>query len=218
MSSAELSKAVEENAGLIARAAKGFYGRGDPKDIYQTACLGFVKAFRTYDAAKGASFSTYAFIAMTGEIKHALRDSGAVKVSRALLENHAKAAEAQRRLASLSPSPRLSEIAREAGLSLEETAEAISLPTIMSLEQNSENAPALSDVLPCPNDEEGLLDKISLCRAVSLLSPKQKAVISMRYYRGLTQRVCAGMLGLSQTQISRIERTAIRELRKKLDD
>ena len=208
---------VQENAGLIWSVAKRFFGRGvDPEDLYQLGCLGFLKAVANFDLNYGTQFSTYAVPKISGEIRRFLRDDGTVKVSRGLKERAASVrATREKLIVDLGREPTLSELSELLGLLPEEIAEAeAATGDAESIQkQTGEDGFSLEDVLSDTQTEERLVEHIALHEAISQLDERQKAVISLRYFHGLTQEQIAGILGVSQVQVSRIEKKAIIQLR-----
>ncbi|MEQ2456097.1 sigma-70 family RNA polymerase sigma factor [Flavonifractor hominis] len=214
------TRLIEENAGLIWSIVRRYYGRGtDPEDLYQLGCMGFLKAVRGFDPAFGCQFSTYAVPKIAGEIRRFLRDDGAVKVSRGLKERAGTIRQARERLAAqLGREPALSELAAETGLEVEEiaAAEEASLP-VASLQMESGDGFTLESVLGSDGMEESIVEREALLTAVAALPERERQVIVLRYFRELTQERAARILGVSQVQVSRIERRAMEHLRRKLE-
>ena len=211
---------MEENAGLIWSVVRRYYGRGtDPEDLYQLGCLGFLKAVRGFDPAFGCQFSTYAVPKIAGEIRRFLRDDGAVKVSRSVKERALTIRQARDRLThALGREPTLSELSAETGLESEDiaAAEEASLP-VASLQMETGDGFTLESVLGDGGMEEAVVEREALRTAVASLPDRERQVILLRYYKGLTQDRAARVLGVSQVQVSRIERKAVEHLRHKLD-
>ena len=211
------SQLVEENAGLIWSIARRYFGRGvDPEDLYQLGCLGFLKAIEGYDPAFGTQFSTYAVPKIAGEIRRFLRDDGAIKVSRSLKERAAAIKMARQRLTGQwNREPTLSELSRELDLTVEEIAEAeTATAAAESIHRESgEDGFTLEDVLTEGSMEERLVEQISLREAIAKLPERERMVIDLRYFHGLTQDRAARILGVSQVQVSRIEKKALQALR-----
>lgn len=210
---------LEENSGLVWSVVRRYFGRGvDPEDLYQLACLGFVKAVRGFDPAFGCQFSTYAVPKIAGEIRRFLRDDGAVKVSRGLRELGGSIRQAKDRLQlTLGREPTLSELAAETGLEPEEiaAAETANAP-VSSLQMDLGGGLTLEQVMGDEGMEEGVIERLDLRRAVASLSPRERQVIELRYFRGLTQDKTAKILNVSQVQVSRIEKKAMAALRERL--
>ena len=212
---------MEENAGLIWSVVRRYYGRGtDPEDLYQLGCLGFLKAVRGFDPAFGCQFSTYAVPKIAGEIRRFLRDDGAVKVSRGVKERAGTIRQARDRLShTLGREPTLSELAAETGLEPEDiaAAEEASLPVASLQMEAGEDGFTLESMLGTDGMEEGVVERLALRGAIDALPERERQVIFLRYYKNLTQDKTAKVLGVSQVQISRIERKAMEHLRKELE-
>ena len=211
----------EENAGLIWSVVRRYYGRGaDPEDLYQLGCLGFLKAVRGFDPAFGCQFSTYAVPKIAGEIRRYLRDDGAVKVSRGVKERAAAIRQARDRLShALGREPTLSELSAETGLEAEDiaAAEEANLPVASLQMEAGEDGFTLESMLGTDGMEEGVVERLALRGAIDALPERERQVIFLRYYKNLTQDKTAKVLGVSQVQISRIERKAMEHLRKELE-
>ena len=214
------ARILEENAGLIWGIVRRYYGRGvEPDDLYQLGCLGFLKAVRGVDPAFGCQFSTYAVPKIAGEIRRFLRDDGAVKVSRGIKERGGAIRQAREKLsAQLGREPTLSELAGETGLSPEDiaTAEEANQP-VASLQMETGDGLTLESLLGQESFEEDVLERETLRRAVSALPDRERQVVLLRYYRGFTQDRTARVMGVSQVQISRMERRAMERLRRALE-
>lgn len=212
---------LEENAGLIWSIVRRYYGRGvDPEDLYQLGCLGFLKAVRGFDTAYGCQFSTYAVPKIAGEIRRFLRDDGAVKVSRGVKERGMAIRMARDRLShALGREPTLSELSEETGLDIEDiaAAEEANLPVASLQMETGEDGFTLESVLGTDGMEEGVVERLALRGAIDSLPEREREVIFLRYYKSLTQDKTAKVLGVSQVQVSRIERKAMEHLRGRLE-
>ena len=208
---------LEENNGLIWSIVRRYYGRGvEPDDLYQLGCLGFLKAVRGYDPAFGTQFSTYAVPKIAGEIRRFLRDDGAVKVSRGMKERGVLVRGLRSRLCTeLGREPALSELAEAAGLTPEEVAaaETATEPVISLQTETGEGGLTLEGMLSGGGMEDGLVERLALREA---LEEREREVLLLRYYKGLTQTRAARVLGVSQVQVSRLERRAVERLRQTL--
>ena len=209
-----------ENSGLIWSVARRYFGRGvDADDLYQLGCVGFMKAMAGFNPAYGTQFSTYAVPKISGEIRRFLRDDGAVKVSRGLKERALHIRMARERLTGeLGREPVLSELADETGLSPEEIAmaeTAAAEPESIHRELGEESF-TLENLLSVDGPEETLLDRLTLAEAIRHLPQREQMVIQLRYFRQLTQEQTARIIGVSQVQISRIEKKALLALREEL--
>ena len=210
-------KLITENTGLIWSIARRYFGRGvEPDDLFQLVCVGFLKAVEGFDTAYGTQFSTYAVPKIAGEIRRFLRDDGAVKVSRSVKERAAVIKKERQRLTGeLGREPTLSELSQSLDLSVEEIASAeTATSSAESIQrQTGEEGITLEDVLAGPEMEDGILERMALKQAVSNLSAREQMVISLRYFHGLTQQKVASIIGVSQVQVSRIEKKALERLR-----
>lgn len=211
---------VTENSGLIWSVAKRFLGRGaEPEDLYQLGCLGFLKAVEGFDKSFGTQFSTYAVPKISGEIRRFLRDDGTVKVSRSLKER-AITIKAARTLLSqaFGREPTLSELSTQTGFSPEDIALAESATAnIESIHQPAgEDGFSLENVLTDTESEERFLEKLSLRQAIETLPERERLVIRLRYFHGLTQQRVSKVLNVSQVQVSRIEKKALQRLKASL--
>ena len=211
---------VTENAGLIWSVARRFFGRGtDPEDLYQLGCVGFLKAIEGFDESFGTRFSTYAVPKISGEIRRFLRDDGAVKVSRGVKEQAAKIRKARLLLEQrYGREPRLSELAEETGLSAEDIAfaETATGPADSIHRESGEDGFTLELVLGDYGAEERLVEHVALRAVIEKLPEKERQVVALRYYHGMTQQSCARVMRVSQVQISRLERRAVERLREML--
>ena len=214
---AAFEQIVRENSPLVWSIVKRFLGRGaDADDLYQLGCMGLIKAVHGFDASLGNQFSTYAVPKITGEIRRFLRDDGTVKVSRTLKENAARI----RRCASelcirFGREATLSEISAETGLTAEEIAQAECATTqTTSLDREiTEDGQTLEELLGNHGIEDNTLEYITLSQAIEKLNQRERVVIMLRFFRCMTQQQAARVMGISQVQVSRIERAALKNLR-----
>ena len=211
---------VEENSGLIWSVARRFFGRGtEPDDLYQLGCLGFLKAIEGFDMSFGTQFSTYAVPKISGEIRRFLRDDGAVKVSRSIKEQAQRIKAARSGLEQrLGREGHISELASETGLTAEEIAfaETATGQTESLQRETGEDGFTLEHVLTDGAQEERMIEYVALRCALENLPEKERKTLYLRYFHGMTQEKTAKVLGVSQVQISRLERRAIETLRKML--
>jgi len=211
---------LQENAGLLWSIVRRYYGRGvEPDDLYQLACLGFVKAVRGYDVAFGTQFSTYAVPKIAGEIRRFLRDDGTIKVSRGLKERAMTIRAARGKLqGQLGREPTVSELAVQTGLEPEEIAAAeTAVEPVASLQMETGEGLTLESLLGDSGMEEKLVERMALNRAMEQLPQQERKVLLLRYYRGMTQSNVARVIGVSQVQVSRLERRAVAHLRELMD-
>ena len=211
-----------DNSGLIWSVARRYYGRGvDPEDLYQLGCLGFLKAIRGFDTAYGTQFSTYAVPKIAGEIRRFLRDDGAVKVSRGTKERALSLRQKREELSQrLGREPTVGELAEATGLEPEDIAAAdTAVLTVASLQgETGEDGFSLEAVLGDNGIEDELVEKLTLRQAIDQLPERERLVILLRFYKNLTQDRVSRVLGVSQVQVSRIERRAVAKLREALTE
>ena len=212
---------IEENSGLIWSIARRYYGRGaEPDDLYQLACVGFIKAVRGFDPSLGNEFSTYAVPKIAGEIRRFLRDDGAVKVSRAVKERTVRLRRVQSELESKTGrSPTVSELAEAAGLTAEEVAACGQADGAGgSFERGRAGGGGGGGPLGGEGEGERTCLYLSLGDAVRSLPARDRQVLALRFSRDLTQQQVSRIIGVSQVQVSRIEKRAIQALREKLTE
>ena len=211
-----------ENSGLIWSVARRYYGRGvDPEDLYQLGCLGFLKAVRGFDTSYGTQFSTYAVPKIAGEIRRFLRDDGSVKVSRGIKERAMALRQCRQDLYHrLGRDPTVGELAQATGLEPEDiaAAETATLSVASLQSQTGEDGFTLESILGCDGMEEEVVERRALRQAIDALPERERKVILLRFYKNLTQERTARILGVSQVQISRMERRAIGHLREWLTE
>ena len=212
---------LRENSGLIWSVVRRYYGRGvEPDDLYQLGCLGFLKAVKGFDITFGTQFSTYAVPKIAGEIRRFLRDDGALKVSRGLREQAAAVYAARERLGlALGREPTLSELSEQTGLRAEEIAQCeLAAAAPESLQRETGEGLTLENVLGGESPEDGMVERLALRAAIDALPEREKMTILLRFFKGLTQEQTARILGVSQVQVSRLERRALEKLRRELAD
>ncbi len=218
--SAACEQVLLENNGLIWSVVRRYYGRGvEPDDLYQLGCLGFLKAIQGFDPEFGTQFSTYAVPKIAGEIRRFLRDDGPVKVSRGLKERGTAIRAARARLSSqLGREPTVSELGEAMDLSPEEIAAAeTAIEPVVSLQaETGAEGLTLEGMLTTGNEEEGMVERLTLRAAIADLPERERQVLLLRYYKGLTQMNTARVLGVSQVQVSRLERRALERLRNEM--
>lgn len=212
-------KMIEENMGLVHSVAKRFKGRGaDYDDLFQSGCIGLIKAVDNFDEDLGYQFSTYAVPVIMGEIKRVFRDGGAIKVSRSLKEKSLKAQTLRDRFSKRElREPTVSELAEMLGCDVNETAEILNvINPMLSINQFGEDGNSDFDI-PV-DDSENLFDRISLSQIIDTLNYEERQIIDYRYFKGQTQTVTANSLGISQVQVSRKEKAVLRKLRERLQE
>ena len=219
-------KIVEENTGLVWSVVKRFMGRGyEADDLFQIGSIGLIKCIDKFDVNFGVKFSTYAVPMIMGEIKRFLRDDGMIKVSRPLKEMAMKAKYMQENLQQTTGKvPTITEVAQALEIDVEELAHAMdaggeveSLHAVVH--QGDGNPVYLLDKLEMTGYDHGaaLIDRLALREIISKLDAKERQVIIMRYFQDKTQSQIAEAIGVSQVQVSRIEKRVLKTLRMKLE-
>jgi len=221
-----MNKLIEINLPLVSSISKKFLNRGyDYEDIFQIGSIGLVKAINNFDLTYNVKFSTYAVPMIIGEIKRFLRDDGMIKVSRNV-KSLARKVHFYKELLTkkLKRSPTIEELADYANVDKEEILFAIessnSLQYLYDTIHQDDGAPVLLiDKLSEKSvEDENLIEKIALKEALKSLDNKAKQIIMLRYFKDKTQVQVAKMLGISQVQVSRIEKKVLAEMRKKLEE
>ena len=207
---------IENNYGLVHACANKFRGRGvEYDDLFQAGCIGLIKAAGNFDQSRGFAFSTYAVPVILGEIKRIFRDGGAVKIGRSLKEKARHAMKIKEDMATdLGREPTVSELAEKLGVDISQAAELItvSMPVI-SLTATDEKGTVQLDI-PTEAPEEEISEKLALKTVVASLEERDRRLIELRYFQGLTQVKTAKELGMSQVQVSRREKAILIYMRK----
>ena len=218
---AACQQVLTENAGLIWSIVKRYHGCGvETDDLYQLGCIGFIKAVKGFDITYGTQFSTYAVPKIAGEIRRFLRDDGAIKVGRTIREKGQTLWSARERLRTrLGREPKLSELAEETGMTVEEIASVeLATGTPESLQQETADGLTLESTIGADGPEEILVEKIALREAIDTLPEREKMTILLRFFKGLTQEQTARIIQVSQVQVSRLERRGLARLRELLQE
>ena len=216
-------KLIEENVSLVKCIVKRYLGKGvDYDDLFQIACMGFLKAIAGFDESFGVRFSTYAVPMIAGEIKRFMRDDGSVKVSRAIKQT-AKEINlfVEEYTTEKGKQPSVKEIAEKFSLDESETVFIMGSSKMpLSLYGGSEfkdgKERELIETLAASDDQEEMLDRMLLRGAIEQLPERERKIIVLRYFRDMTQSEVAEKIGVSQVQVSRIESKIIKEFRQKL--
>ena len=221
-----LEELIEENNGLIWSIVKRFYGRGhEPEDLYQIGCLGFIKSIKRFNTDFEVKLSTYAVPYMIGEIKRYIRDDGPVKVSRSIKDLGIKIRELQReKMNKQGKEPKIQEIAKELNVDLDDVILAMEATnSVESIEGtkhiNNKDGKSISllDTLSTEkNEEETITNKLAIGQLIKDLKDREKEIILLRYYKEKTQAQVAKILGISQVQVSRLERKILENMRRKM--
>lgn len=215
---------IEKNLGLVHHIVKRFLGRGyDAEDLFQIGSIGLMKAVDKFDLTYDVKFSTYAVPMISGEIKRFLRDDGMVKVGRTLKENGFKVKSAREKITQrLGREPNIQEVAQEAGMSVEEVVMAMEAGAevesiYQSVYQSDGSEVYLVDKLAGEDKEkEDLLNHMLLQQLLGELDEKERDLIRMRYFQNQTQTEVARKLGISQVQVSRLEKRILIRMRAKV--
>lgn len=208
---------ILNNLGLVGKCASRFIGKGvDYEDLYSAGCIGLIKAADGFREDLGFAFSTYAVPSILGEIKRIFRDDGAVKISRSLKEEARNLAIIKEKYEKENGvEPTVSELAELIGKSIPETAQLICvLQPVKSLTADNDDENQID--IPAEDEYTPIDNRLSVQQVLDQLSEKDRELISLRFFRGLTQTKTADILGISQVQVSRKEKSILTEMRKKL--
>ncbi|NLM10521.1 MAG: RNA polymerase sporulation sigma factor, SigF/SigG family [Clostridiaceae bacterium] len=213
---------VQENIGLVWSLVKRFKSRdAETEDIFQVGCIGLIKAIKKFDPQFEVKFSTYAVPMIVGEIKRFFRDDGAIKVSRALKELGQKANSIREQIEKTTGrTPTIHELAEKLNVEPEELVQAIEAgyqpESLYKTIGESENPMYLIDRLKIEDEDSkelAILERLSLTKALQNLDARSKQIIFLRYFKEETQQMVAEKMGISQVQVSRLEKKIMEELR-----
>ena len=221
-----LNKLIEANLPLVTSISKKFTNRGyEYEDIYQIGCMGLVKAIKNFDEKYNVKFSTYAVPMIIGEIKRFLRDDGMIKVSRNVKSLAKKLHFDKEALTKkLNREPTVEELAQFSGMDKEEILFALessaSMQYLYEVIHQDDGSPVLLIDKLSENaiEDKNITEKLALKEALRNLDTKSRQIIVLRYFKDKTQIQVAKMLGISQVQVSRIEKKVLCEMRKQLDE
>ncbi len=218
-----MNKIVVNNSGLIWSIVNRFLGRGYSKEeLYQIGCIGLIKAVQRFDTSFEVKISTFAVPYIMGEIKRFLRDDGPIKISRSIKKLGAKIREVQREyLIKNGKDIKISEIAQILNVSTEDIAVAIdATKPIDSIDEyayeGEEKESKISKISNNKDDVGDLINKITIKKLIKELDSREQQIIVLRYFKEKTQTEVAKTLGISQVQVSRIEKKVLLEMRKKI--
>jgi len=213
-------KLILENTGLVWNVVKGFHGRGyDKEELFQIGCIGLIKSIERFDLSYGVKFSTYAVPLITGEIRRFFRDDGMIKVSRKWKEDGYKIYQTIQQLTQkLGREPDLNEISDYCGISVENIIFAMDanaeVESLNRTFQTDGKEVAVMDRIPSDeNMEEKILEHMALKQAMNELTEKEQKLIQMRYFQNKTQMEVSREFGVSQVQVSRMEKKILLKLR-----
>ncbi len=213
---------VNNNLGLVHHIVKRFLGRGvEAEDLFQIGSIGLLKAIEHFDLEYGVQFSTYAVPMIQGEIKRFLRDDGMIKVSRSIKENSFKINKAvNEHIQKFGKEPTVAKLCEETGLTKEDVVMAMeSMTEVESIYKTTcvgdGNEQFLVDRLAgASNEDEKIVNRVMLMQLLNTLEGMESELIKLRYFEGKTQMQVAGILGISQVQVSRLEKKILMGLRK----
>ena len=214
-------KLIEGNLRLVLSVIQRFDKRGEsPDDLFQVGCVGLLKAIANFDPSKQVRFSTYGVPMIAGEIRRYLRDNSAIRVSRSIRDVAYRVLQCKEAItARLGRDPSLDEIAAELSLTREEVNEALdAVCAPVSLydpvySDGGDPLTVMDQVRDTKNTEGSWMERITLRDAFQALGDREKQILSLRFYDGKTQMEVAGTLGISQAQVSRLEKGAISAMR-----
>ena len=215
-------KLIEGNLRLVLSVIQRFEKRGEsPDDLFQVGCIGLIKAIANFDPEKQVRFSTYGVPMIAGEVRRYLRDNSAIRVSRSIRDVAYRVLQCKEAmLLRLGREPSLEEVAKELQLPAEDVAEALdAVCTPVSLydpvySDGGDPLTVMDQVYDVRNTDENWMERISLRTAFQGLASREKQILSLRFYDGKTQMEVADTLGISQAQVSRLEKGAIAAMRK----
>ena len=211
----EMERMIRDNNGLIWSIVKRFQGRGyDLEDLYQIGCMGFIKSIKRFDTNYDVKLSTYAVPYMIGEIKRYIRDDGPVKVSRSIKELSMKIRELQKEhINKRGRELTIEELEKELKISKEDISLALEANNTVK-DGNSLNL--IEKISSDKNEEEFITNKLAIKQLIEGLEDRDKEIILLRFYKDKTQSQVAKILGITQVQVSRLERKILENMRTKL--
>lgn len=217
-------KLIEGNLRLVLSVIQRFDKRGEcPDDLFQVGCIGLIKAISNFDPDKQVRFSTYGVPMIAGEVRRYLRDNSAIRVSRSIRDLAYRVLQCKEAMtAKMDREPTLEEISRELDLPLSEVSQALdAVCSPVSLydhvySDGDDPLTIMDQVKDTRNTEGSWMEHITLQNAFQALSPREKQILSLRFYDGKTQMEVAGAMGISQAQVSRLEKGAIGAMRKSI--
>ena len=213
---------VEGNLKLVLSVVQRFMGRGEnPDDLFQVGCIGLLKAIANFDTTKQVRFSTYGVPMIAGELRRYLRDYSPIRVSRSVRDTAYRVLQCKQSLTALDGrEPSLEQIALELQLPMEQVVgamDAITAPVSLYEPVYSDGGDPLTvmdQVRDTRNTDEHWLESIALREAIKDLSEREKRILALRFYSGKTQMEVASQVGISQAQVSRLEKSALSSIRK----
>ncbi len=215
---------ISGNLRLVLSVIQKFAGRGENvDDLFQVGCIGLIKAIDNFDISQNVRFSTYGVPMIIGEIRRYLRDNSSIRVSRSMRDTAYKVLQAKEKLmGQKQKEPTVEEIAKELGIRREEVVfamDAIMDPVSLYEPVYTDGGDAIcvmDQVGDTRNTDDSWLEKIALTEAIARLSSREKMILAMRFYDGKTQTEVASEVGISQAQVSRLEKNAIEQIKKNI--
>ncbi len=217
-------KLIEGNLRLVLSVIQRFEKRGEsPDDLFQVGCIGLIKAIENFDPTKQVKFSTYGVPMIAGEVRRYLRDNSAIRVSRSIRDIAYRVLQCKEMLLSrLGREPTLEEISKELELPMEDVSEALdAVCAPLSLydpvyADGGDPLTVMDQVRDTKNTEANWMEKIALRTAFQTLGAREKQILNLRFVGGKTQMEVAGLVGISQAQVSRLEKSALGAIRKSI--
>ena len=214
---------ISGNLRLVLSVIQKFASRGEnADDLFQVGCIGLIKAIDNFDITLDVRFSTYAVPMISGELRRYLRDNNPIRVSRSLRDLAYKAMQAKEKLTTdNAKEPTIEQIAKEIGVKREDVVlalEAISEPLSLYEPVFSEAGDTIYvlDQIGDKNDDKNWLNEIALKEAITQLGDREKRILNLRFFQGKTQVEVAGEIGISQAQVSRLEKSALTKIKKQI--
>lgn len=215
---------LEENIGLVHSIVRRFVGRGyEAEDLFQLGCIGLVKAIHKFDTSFNVQFSTYAVPMIMGEIKRFIRDDGIIKVSRSIKELGIKALSLREKIIKeTNNEPTIKELSKKLNVSPEEVAMALEAgikPESINAPSSENNDKSLGEKIESKeNCEDTVINRVLVQELLTLLDERERKIIILRYFKQKTQSEIAKQLGISQVQVSRIEKKVLTAMRERLSE
>ena len=213
---------IRGNLRLVLSVIQRFYGRGEnPDDLFQIGCIGLIKSIDNFDLSQGVQFSTYAVPMIIGEIRRYLRDNNSIRVSRSVRDLAYKTIQFKEKYnKEKGKEPTIEEIAKELSVEKEEIAFALdAIQTPVSLQEpiyndGAESIYIMDQVKDSKNSDENWAENMTIEEALKRLNEKEKKIIIKRYFDGRTQMEVADEIGISQAQVSRLEKNAVENIKR----
>ncbi|MBO5417506.1 MAG: RNA polymerase sporulation sigma factor SigG [Clostridia bacterium] len=218
------AKFINGNLRLVLSIVQRFSGRGDsPDDLFQVGCIGLIKAIQNFDTSQNVQFSTYAVPMILGEIKRHLRDNNAIRVSRSIRDTAYKALTAREELINaLGREPSILELSEKLELPCEDVVTALdAIQDTVSLsdpvfQDGNDTVCIMDQISDTKNSAESIEQTLSITDAIEHLPERERTIINLRFFQGQTQMEIAEEIGISQAQVSRLEKSALKNIRSRL--